>query len=78
MSEEEIQKILKCLDEKKSNRLRDLVIVMVLIECRLRLEEVTKLKIANVRLNQNTLKILGKGNKERLVSYGMYLQKLFF
>ena len=53
-------------------------IFMVMVECGLRLEEVTKLKITNVRLTQNTLKVLGKGNKERFVSFGKNLQRVFF
>lgn len=78
LTEDEIKKILKYLEDKKVNNLRDQVILMVLIECGIRLEEVTKLMINNVRLNQNTLKVLGKGNKERFVSFGVNLQRIFF
>ncbi len=78
LKEEEIYTVLKYLDCKKINHLRDLVIISVMVECGLRLEEVTKLKLANVRLNQNTLKVLGKGNKERFISFGINMQKMIF
>lgn len=78
LTEGEINEIMKYLDSKKTYHLRDLVIISVMLECGLRLEEVTKLKIANARLNQNTLKVLGKGNKERFISFGTNMQRMIF
>ncbi|MDT3700186.1 MAG: tyrosine-type recombinase/integrase [Thermincola sp.] len=78
LSDEEIEEIYKHLNTKANNRLRDLLIFLTLLECGLRLEELTKLKLSNVRVKQNILKVLGKGNKERFVSFGVNLNKLFF
>ena len=78
LSEEEIQDIMKFLEAKPENHYRDLLIIMILLECGLRLEEVTKLKLKNIDLKQNTMKVLGKGDKERIVSYGVNLQRTIF
>jgi site-specific recombinase XerD len=51
---------------------------MVLLECGIRLEEDTNLKLQNINIKQNTMKVLGKGNKECVVSYGVNVQKMFF
>jgi len=47
LTEDEISVILKYLDGKKTHYLWDLVIIMVMVECGFRLEEVTKLKITS-------------------------------
>ena len=78
LSEEEISEIFRCLESKNKNCFRDLLIIMVLFECGLRLEEATTLKLQNINIKQNTMKVLGKGNKERVVSYGVNVQKMLF
>jgi len=78
LNEEEISEIFKYLENKKINHQRDLTIVMTFLECGVRLEELTIVKLSNIKLNQNTLKVLGKGNKERIVSYGVNLQKMLY
>ncbi len=78
LSEEEISEIFKYLESKSENHFRDLLIIMVLLECGLRLEEATTLKLSNINIKQNTMKVLGKGNKDRVVSYGVNVQKMFF
>ncbi len=78
LTEDEINTIAKFLDGKKQNKLRDILIVMLFLECGLRLDELTKLKFKSVQLSQNSLTVLGKGQKERIVSYGVNLQKLIY
>jgi len=78
LNEEEIKEIFKYLESKKENHLRDILLLMLLIECGLRLEEITIIKFSNIKPNQNTIKVLGKGNKERIVSFGVNLQKMLF
>jgi integrase/recombinase XerC/integrase/recombinase XerD len=78
LTDDEIKIIAKFLDGKKQNKLRDLLIVMLFLECGLRLEEATKLKLKNIQLSQNSLTVLGKGQKERIVSFGVNLQKLIY
>lgn len=78
LSEEEIQDIIKFLEAKQENHYRDLLILMIFLECGLRLEEVTILKLSNINLKQNTMKVLGKGDKERIVVFGANLQKILF
>ncbi len=78
LSEEDINEIFKYLETKSENHFRDILIIMVLLECGLRLEEATTLKLQNINIKQNTMKVLGKGNKERIISYGVNVQKMFF
>ncbi len=58
LNEEEIKEIIKFLEAKPENHYRDLLIIMIFLECGLRLEEVTKLKLKNINLKQNTMKPL--------------------
>ena len=47
-----------------------------LYSCGLRVSELTNLKITDLHLNDNYLKVVGKGNKERLVPIGISAAKL--
>lgn len=78
LTEDEIKSVIKYLGDKKQNKLRDLLIVLLLLECGLRIDEVTRLKFKNIQLSQNSLTVLGKGQKERIVSYGVNLQRLIY
>jgi integrase/recombinase XerC len=49
---------------------RDRAIILTLIDCGLRVSELVTLKLDDVDLLRQTLLVLGKGNKERLVPFG--------
>ena len=49
---------------------RDKAIILTLIDCGLRVSELVTLKLDDVDLAQQTLLVLGKGAKERLVPFG--------
>jgi site-specific recombinase XerD len=78
LEDAEIRRILDYLKNKRQNTQRDLLLVMMLYECGLRLSEVVGLKLADVKLSGNTMKVLGKGNKERVVAFGANLGRLIF
>jgi len=57
---------------------RDMVIVLTLLDTGLRVNELINLKMDNVWLEEGLIKVLGKGNKERLVPIGKQIRKLLW
>ena len=58
-------------DTKKPLGLRDLAVLETLYSCGLRASELHLLDIADVDFNERLVRVMGKGNKERLVPIGM-------
>ena len=56
--------------------LRNALILELLYSCGIRVSELINIKISNIDFNNNRILILGKGNKERYVLYGVVCQKL--
>jgi site-specific recombinase XerD len=57
---------------------RGVVIVLTLLDTGLRVNELINLKMGNVWLDEGLIKVLGKGNKERLVPIGKQIRKLLW
>jgi site-specific recombinase XerD len=57
---------------------RDYTITLLLLDSGLRVSELCELKMEDVRLEEGLLKVLGKGNKERLIPVGRQVQKLMW
>jgi len=57
---------------------RNMVIVLTLLDTGLRVNELTNLKVENVWLEEGLIKVLGKGNKERLVPIGKQIRKMLW
>lgn len=84
LSLEEIEALLSAPDISKPSGYRDKTMLEVLYATGLRVSELVNLKISNLNLKLGFLKIMGKGNKERLVPLGdhaleyltIYLQKI--
>jgi integrase/recombinase XerD len=66
----EINKLIDAIDLSKPEGARNKAILEVLYGCGLRVSELTELKISNLYLNIEFIKVTGKGNKERLVPIG--------
>ncbi|MDR1784276.1 MAG: tyrosine recombinase [Endomicrobium sp.] len=62
----EIQKLLNL----QNITLRDRAIIELLYSCGLRVEELTSLNIKNIDFISNTITVIGKGKKERVVPVG--------
>lgn len=58
--------VVTCEEDKRSIGLRDAAIVSVLLGCGLRRSEVVSLDMEHVDWSQDALRVIGKGNKERL------------
>lgn len=72
---EEINKILDSLDVKTSIEIRNRLLIELMYATGLRLSEVANLKINDFHYNDQSIKVLGKGKKERYVYYGDYAKK---
>lgn len=66
----EIEKIIGAIDIDARNGIRDRMIIELLYGCGLRVSELSTLKISQLFLEAGFVKIVGKGNKERLVPIG--------
>lgn len=71
--EEEIEKIFELNKKRKDEMvLRDEAIIELLYASGLRVSELVNLKYENIDFENRILKVLGKGNKERLVPFTSY------
>jgi integrase/recombinase XerC/integrase/recombinase XerD len=76
VTEDEIRRILSCLDSDTASGCRDRAIIITALDTGLRLSELTNLKMVDSHLDQGYLKIMGKGSKERIVPIGGVSQKV--
>ncbi len=70
LSFEEIEKIIAEIDLSKPEGGRNKAILETMYSCGLRVSEVVNLKISNLFPDVGFIKVLGKGDKERLVPIG--------
>ena len=66
LSTEEIDKIISCYDLSKENGERNRTIIECLYSCGLRVTELVNLKISEINFIDGYIKIIGKGNKQRI------------
>lgn len=72
---EEIDALIGAIDLSSAEGERNKAILEVLYGCGLRVSELTSLKISNLYLEIDFIKVEGKGNKERLVPIGSHAAK---
>ena len=70
LSYTDINKLIEAIDLSKPDGARNKAIIEVLYSCGLRVSELTELKLSNLFLEIEFVKVIGKGNKERLVPIG--------
>lgn len=70
LSEQDVEALIQAPDINTPLGLRDRAMLEVLYACGLRVSELIHLRIDLINLNQGFLRVLGKGNKERLVPLG--------
>jgi len=75
LRDEEVGRILACIDLETSWGSRDSAMLIVMLDTGLRLSEVANLAMANAHLDEGYLKVMGKGAKERMVPIGGVAQK---
>jgi len=70
LSYEDINKLIAAIDLSRADGARNKAILEVLYGCGLRVSELTELKLSNLYLDIEFIKVTGKGSKERLVPIG--------
>jgi integrase/recombinase XerD len=73
---EEIDRLLSYIDRSNKEGERNLAMLETLYSCGLRVSELVNLKLSDLHLDEDYLKVTGKGNKERLVPIGKSAKKL--
>lgn len=67
---EEIQKMLGAIDLSTPHGARNRAMLETLYACGLRVSELTELRLSNLFLEVGFIKVIGKGNKERIIPIG--------
>ncbi len=70
LTHQEIELLIATIDHSKKEGSRNRAILEVLYACGLRVSELTNLKLSNMYLHIGFIKVIGKGNKERMVPIG--------
>jgi integrase/recombinase XerD len=70
LSYEDINKLIDAIDLSRPEGARNKAIIETLYGCGLRVSELTELKLSNLYLDIEFIKVFGKGSKERLVPIG--------
>ncbi|MCM2339955.1 site-specific tyrosine recombinase XerD [Rhodoferax sp.] len=70
LTESQVEALLNAPDTAEALGMRDRTMLELMYASGLRVSELVGLKVFNVSLNDNVLRVFGKGNKERLVPFG--------
>jgi len=76
-TEKEIDQLLAACDGKDATSLRNRALTMLLLDSGLRLAECASLRVGDVDLQTGTMRIMGKGRKERVSKLGSTALKAF-
>jgi integrase/recombinase XerD len=70
LSYDDVNRLISAIDLSRPDGARNKAIIEVLYSCGLRVSELTELKLSNLYLDIEFIKVVGKGSKERLVPMG--------
>jgi integrase/recombinase XerD len=70
LTEAQVEALLAAPDTSNALGIRDRTMLELMYASGLRVSELVDLRVFNVSLNDNVLRVLGKGSKERLVPFG--------
>ena len=70
LTESQVEALLAAPDVSLAQGVRDRAMLELMYASGLRVSELVTLRVFNVSLNDNVLRVFGKGNKERLVPFG--------
>ena len=71
VKEEDIDKMFSVPDTRRWIGSRNLVIIRMLYATGLRVSELVNIKLSDINVKDRTIKVLGKGSKERIVVFGI-------
>jgi integrase/recombinase XerD len=72
-TEEQIQRLIQSIDTASATSLRTYAIILTFLDTGMRLSELLGLKKEDIDFRNKTLKVLGKGNRERRIPIGKRL-----
>lgn len=75
LSIEEVGRIMDATDLSTFEGLRNRAIIEMLYSCGLRVSELVNLRLSNLFFSEDFIRVIGKGNKQRLVPVGDYAQE---
>ena len=75
LSEKEISLIINAIQESSQFYQRDKAIIELLYSCGIRVTELCNLEMSNLFIDEDLLRVMGKGNKERLLPLGIRSKK---
>jgi integrase/recombinase XerD len=70
LSEAQVEALLQAPDASRAQGVRDRTMLELMYASGLRVSELVNLKVFHLSLSDNVLRVLGKGQKERLVPFG--------
>ena len=70
LTEGQVEALLQAPDTQHALGVRDRTMLELMYASGLRVSELVTLKVFNLSLSENVLRVIGKGNKERLVPFG--------
>lgn len=70
----ELNEIFACFTKSETGR-RNTALIMLMVDCGLRLREVTTIKINDINLEKGYLSVMGKGRKGRIVPLGLKVRR---
>lgn len=71
---DEFEKIIRSIPVDTALGKRNSLIVELLYATGIRVSELVNIKLKDITLNERSIRIIGKGNKERIVYYGEYAE----
>ena len=71
----ELEELFDSVDIKTEFGIRNRLLLEMLYATGMRVGELENIKIKDINFNEQTIKILGKGNKERIAYYGNYAKE---
>lgn len=78
LTDDEIKRLFDSLDINSILGCRDSAMLLLFLDTGLRCSELLKLKPEDVHLDEQWLKVMGKGQKERIVPFGSRASKLLY
>jgi len=75
LEKEQIIQLLKAIDKYTPLGARNYTILLLLLDTGLRISELTRIKMTDITLTQGYIKVIGKGQKERLVPFSARTKK---
>jgi integrase/recombinase XerD len=70
VSPKELALIIRQIDASRTAGYRDYCVLLTLVDTGVRISELTQLKLEDVHLEENCIKVVGKGGRERIVPIG--------